>query len=181
MAAKQDFNKANLHGTNKLIKAIEKNDTHAVEQMLSSGEANVHFETTNRSTLSAMMMNVPYAVGSTPLHIACLLGNLPIIHMLIGEGANLNSKNADGQTPLDMAILSHAYYETELQKKEKSRLALSSTINKAASKLGTYEDAIKFITLHGGVTGVFALPEKFKAGSEHMMLSAVKNILPPTV
>ncbi|KAL9641803.1 hypothetical protein ABK040_011789 [Willaertia magna] len=42
--------------------------------------------------------------GNTPLHLACMKGNLFTIQLLVSLGANLNLTNNDNYTPLDLAI-----------------------------------------------------------------------------
>jgi ankyrin repeat protein len=40
----------------------------------------------------------------TPLHMAVLKGQATVVKMLLSKGAEINSKNALGKTPLDYAI-----------------------------------------------------------------------------
>ncbi|MDR0328492.1 MAG: ankyrin repeat domain-containing protein [Planctomycetaceae bacterium] len=40
---------------------------------------------------------------NTPLHIAIQNGNMDIINILLSDGCDLSARNADGQTPLDLA------------------------------------------------------------------------------
>lgn len=42
--------------------------------------------------------------GSTPLHYACSGGALPVVEWLCGHGADCHSKEAGGETPLDVAV-----------------------------------------------------------------------------
>jgi ankyrin repeat protein len=42
--------------------------------------------------------------GWTPLHWACRNGDVDTVRLLTDSGANLHSKNIQGQTPLDVAI-----------------------------------------------------------------------------
>lgn len=48
--------------------------------------------------------------GQTLLHLACHVGNIPAIELLIDAGAQINKRSSDGHTPLDMA------YNTNQQK-----------------------------------------------------------------
>jgi hypothetical protein len=48
--------------------------------------------------------------GNAPLHIAAQNGHLDHVQLLVGVGANVNSKNGKGNTPLHMA-LSYDYIE----------------------------------------------------------------------
>lgn len=39
-------------------------------------------------------------IGHTPLHLACRFGHLPVVVLLLAEGAELNARDTDGNTPL---------------------------------------------------------------------------------
>ena len=41
----------------------------------------------------------------TPLHTAIQNGNIDIIKMLLADGCDLSERNAQGQTPLDLATV----------------------------------------------------------------------------
>lgn len=43
--------------------------------------------------------------GQSPLHYAARAGHFPAIHVLIDAGANINLPDADGCTPLYLALL----------------------------------------------------------------------------
>ena len=43
------------------------------------------------------------ARGETPLHLAAAKGHVPVVELLIKNGANVNAKDADGGTPLHSA------------------------------------------------------------------------------
>ena len=42
--------------------------------------------------------------GMTPLHIACQSGHTKIADLLLDRGADIDHKNAQGSTPLNLAI-----------------------------------------------------------------------------
>lgn len=50
--------------------------------------------------------NARNSYGNTPLHIACLNGNLNICQDLVGAGASIEAVNFRGQTPLHIAAAS---------------------------------------------------------------------------
>jgi hypothetical protein len=160
MRAKDDFNKVNRYGTNALIRAIEKNKIEDVADMIYRG-ADVHFRTTPRDVVLSVATRVPYAVDSTPLHAACLQGTPGIAALLIEHGADVNAKNADGQTPLDYAILSLAYYETQHEKKLASKFTPQRFADRAMERAERYEDIIRALLDADAKPGVFALPERF--------------------
>jgi ankyrin repeat protein len=41
--------------------------------------------------------------GQTPLHFACIDGNIDIVKVLLENGVDVNLTNASGQTPLHVA------------------------------------------------------------------------------
>ncbi|CAN0320784.1 unnamed protein product, partial [Ectocarpus fasciculatus] len=42
-------------------------------------------------------------IGHSPLHLACRFGHLPVVLLLLAEGAELNARDADGNSPLHKA------------------------------------------------------------------------------
>jgi ankyrin repeat protein len=50
-----------------------------------------------------MNLNAKDAFGRTPLLEACVHGDLPIVRVLIAEGANVNIHNKYQNTPLHVA------------------------------------------------------------------------------
>ena len=48
-------------------------------------------------------LDLPDGLGMTPLHNAAAWGYLPIVKVLIEHGANVQARDADGKTPLDLA------------------------------------------------------------------------------
>lgn len=45
-------------------------------------------------------LDVTSRIGHTPLHLACRFGHLPVVVLLLAEGAELNARDTDGNTPL---------------------------------------------------------------------------------
>lgn len=155
------INQINRRGTNAFFQAIESGKLSQVEQLYNEG-ARLDARTTARGMFSNMMANVPYAVGATPLHAACLLGSPDIVAFLIENGADVRAKDDDGHTPLDYALLSHSYFEQDFDRKLSSRFTFQSTVDKAQVRVEQYENVVMQLLRHGGKTGMFALPDKFK-------------------
>jgi ankyrin repeat protein len=157
---KAAINRVNRHGTNAFFNAVESNRLDEVAKLLREG-ADINARTTARGFISNMTVSVPYGVGATPLHAACLLGSGDIVSFLIGRGAGVNAKDEAGHTPLDYAILSHSYYQAALERKEASKFSLKYSVNKAASRVSQFENVITQLLAHGAKPGMFEMPEKF--------------------
>jgi hypothetical protein len=157
------INQINRHGTNMFFEAIESGKLEQVQQLFEEG-ARLDMRTTAQGFLSNMTVKVPYSTGATPLHAACLLGSPEIVQYLLDQGADVRAKDNDGHTPLDYAILSHSYYEQDFDRKLGSRFTFQSTVDKAQGKVEQYESVILQLQRRGARTGMFALPDKFKAG-----------------
>jgi hypothetical protein len=155
------INQANRHGTNLFFQAIESGKLEQVEKLFDEG-ARLDTRTTARGFLSGMTGSVPYSTGATPLHAACLLGSPDVVAFLLDRGADIRAKDDEGHTPLDYAILSHAFYEQDFNRKLSSRFSFQSTVDKAQNRVEQYENVIQHLQRRGGKTGMFALPDKFK-------------------
>lgn len=154
-------NQINGHGTNMFFQAIESGKLDEVMKIFDQG-AMLDARTTSQGFLSSMTVKVPYSVGATPLHAACLLGSPDIVTFLLDQGADVRAKDSDGHTPLDYAILSHSYYEQDFDRKLSSRFTFQSSVEKAQNKVEQYEDVILTLQRRGARTGMFAMPDKFK-------------------
>lgn len=159
---REEINKINIHGTNLFFAAVEKNNLAEVGKMITEG-AEVNVRTTSRGFISNMTVNVPYAVGATPLHAACLLGAPDIVETLLGSGARVNAKDSAGHTPLDYAILSYNYFQDDLARKETSRFAFKRTVDKAGARLAEFDTVISRLLAAGGKPAMFTLPESYIA------------------
>jgi hypothetical protein len=71
-----------------LHKAIRNDDDKKAEELISAGE----------------FINDSDEVGRTPLHVACWMGNVPIVIKLVIRGGNLKAKQDNGKTPRDVAL-----------------------------------------------------------------------------
>jgi hypothetical protein len=158
---REAINRTNRHGTNMFFEAIESGNIDEVRKLFYEG-ARLDTRTTVRGFLSNMTVNIPYGVGATPLHAACLLGDPSIVSFLIDRGADLRAKDQDGHTPLDYALLSHSYYEQYFEQKSAARFTFPGTVQKAQSKVEDFESIILMLQREGCKPGMFALPGKFK-------------------
>ena len=79
-----------------LLAAIEKGDKATVQRLL------------------AMNANVNFTLyGTTPLHLAAEKGYPEIVRLLISYGADFQKENAEGKTPLDVALAKMKFIQTE--------------------------------------------------------------------
>lgn len=156
-----EINTTNRHGTNLFFQAVESGKLHDVANMIDDG-ADLDARTTSRGMLSNMMVNIPYGVGATPLHAACLLGSVEIVQYLLKKGADPHATDEAGHTPMDYALLSHSFFEDELNRKEQSRFAFRSTVNKAAARVEDYDNVIAQLLARKAKPGMFELPERFR-------------------
>ena len=62
-------------------------------------------------------MNVKDGSKWTPLHEAAKAGRTEVAELLIAEGANVNAKNKNGDTPLDWAIINDETETADLLRK----------------------------------------------------------------
>ena len=161
---KEAINKPNRHGTNLFFEAIEANKYAEVLKLHGQG-ADINARTTSRGFISNMTVNVPYAVGATPLHAACLLGSPDIAQLLIRKGADVLAQDDVGHTPLDYAILSYNYFKDDLAAKQGSRFTMQRTVDKSSARLAEFEEVIGQLLMHGAKPGMFELPERFRLTS----------------
>ncbi|HYD18762.1 MAG TPA: ankyrin repeat domain-containing protein [Patescibacteria group bacterium] len=162
---REAINKPNRHGTNMFFQAVESGKLGDVAQLLDEG-ADINARTTQRGFISSWTVNIPYSTGATPLHAACLLGQTDIVSYLLRNGADVNAKDDSGHTPMDYALLSHGYFENELDKKEQSLFTFQRTVDKAAARVAEYNSVITQLLRHKGRPGMFELPEQFKSGPD---------------
>ena len=85
-----------------LVKAIKKEDCEKVEELLSSGiDPNV----TTTSNISEFILNIVESTGERPLTVACDVGKLEIVQMLIDYGATAEPYDKCGWSPLNQTLL----------------------------------------------------------------------------
>jgi hypothetical protein len=64
--------------------------------------------------LLAMNSNVNFTLnGTTPLHLAAEKGYPEIVQLLVAYGADFRKENAEGKTPLDVALSKMKFIQTE--------------------------------------------------------------------
>jgi len=105
-----EFREAAMHGSLEAMKrhAI-KADVHAVEQ--SSGRTALHkaafwgHELVTECLLKEFHLdpNTEDYAGDTPLHDAARFGHLPVVRILLDNGANARAANKAGRSPLELA------------------------------------------------------------------------------
>lgn len=154
-------NKINLRGTTELFRAIERGNMNEIRTLIHHG-ADVNGRSKSLGVMTNLVFSVPYAAGSTPLHAAALLGARDIATLLLRHGADPAARNNEGHTPLDYALMSHAWLEEAHAKKQASRLAPARTVQESAAKLAQTRDAITLLIQHGSKTGLLELPERFR-------------------
>lgn len=155
------INKPGLRGLNKLFRAIEKDDLLQVARLIREG-ADVNARTKGQSTVSGVIFSIPYGAGSTPLHAAALLGHDDIARYLLERGAEINTRNNEGHTPLDYALISQSWHENKFERKKESTITLQRFADKAGEKVKSYNDLIRTLLSRKAETGLFKLPEKFQ-------------------
>lgn len=78
-----------------LLNAVAREDTASVRRVLANGRVNI---------------NVIRHPGLSPLHRACITGNLNIVKLLLRYGADLNQVSKTGTTALKIAAL-HGHFD----------------------------------------------------------------------
>ena len=95
----EDVNKPDGSGYTPLHYAVMREDNFEIVKFLLGNGADVSAPTR--------------AGGATPLHRAALKDNVEVVKLLVREGASLTRRNADGLTPLDVAIRQNSLRTTE--------------------------------------------------------------------
>ncbi|MBI1214793.1 MAG: hypothetical protein GC185_03115 [Alphaproteobacteria bacterium] len=160
-ARKEAINKPNMHGTNRFFAAIEKGNLPLVRKLVEEG-ADIHARTTQQGVMSSFMANIPYAVGATPLHAACLAGNPEIVEFLLQQGAQPNAKDSADQSPMDYAIISFGFWQADLERREQSRFTTQNQLQKSAGKLHDFEMVVAQMQAKGGKSSMFEMPDALR-------------------
>lgn len=155
-------NKANRHGTTPLFEAIERGHYSDVSALIAQG-ADIAARSKAQGFLSSLIYDVPYAAGSTPLHVAALLGKTDIAQLLIRKGADVQARNHDGHTPLDCALISHAWCEDNYTRKSQAALTPRFKARHAREQRDAFVKTIQCLMAAGGKTGLLELPAAFRA------------------
>ena len=80
-----------------LVDAIEAEDCTKVEKMLEDG---VNPNVTTTSDIDEFILNIVESSGKRPITVACEVGNLEIVEMLIAHGATAEPTEKGGWSPL---------------------------------------------------------------------------------
>jgi ankyrin repeat protein len=62
-----------------------------------------HLEVTRMCFKRGANINKADVLGQTPLHTACIIGNIDVVLWLVKKGANINKLDENGSTPLHWA------------------------------------------------------------------------------
>ena len=73
----------------KLHELVRKGDVEAVKALLLENK---------------LELNGVDKTGNTPLHVAVVAGNEPLVRVLLENGASMSLKDGDGRTPLQLAV-----------------------------------------------------------------------------
>ncbi len=90
-----------------LVKAIKEEDCEKVEKLLISG---VDPNLTTTSDITEFILNALESTGERPLSVACDVGNLEIVQMLIDYGATAEPYDKCGWSPLNQTLF---HYQPE--------------------------------------------------------------------
>jgi len=77
---------------------------HAVSQFKENNDRNLIYDIVKALLYFGANPNIADESGITPLHVACSLGIVPLVELLIDNGAWINIKDGDGDTPIFYAI-----------------------------------------------------------------------------
>lgn len=90
-----------------LVTAIKQEDCEKVEKLLSDG---VDPNITTTSDVTEFILNAVESTGERPLSVACEVGNLEIVQMLIDYGATAEPYDSCGWSPLNQTLF---HYQPE--------------------------------------------------------------------
>ncbi|MDD9899860.1 MAG: ankyrin repeat domain-containing protein [Alphaproteobacteria bacterium] len=154
------FNKYDARGMTRLHTAAENNDTDQIRRLINAG-ADPNLGIQPQSLAAKLVFHTPYVVGMSPLHIACVHGNLDAVKTLLRKGAHVLKTDMSQKTPLDYAVDKRDYYAEKQETLEKSFMKRKTAAQKAGDQVRLYDDVIRHMLKNGGRTHFFAIPEKF--------------------
>lgn len=124
-----------------------------VEAILAKSTASLHV----RDGTDGMSVDFPvsseaiysrHIVGNTPLHVACSIGNLPLVTVLLSFGAKFDVADNAGLLPLHRALLKdHVDVVASLTSTVPATLVLPSTHNQSPLSIAAGAGAIRCMQL----------------------------------
>lgn len=96
-----------------LVKAIKSEDYDKVEELFESG---VDPNITTTSDVTEVILNFVESTGERPLSVACNVGNLEIVKLLIKYGATAEPYDKCGWSPLNQTLLCYQPDDKEIVK-----------------------------------------------------------------
>lgn len=94
-----------------LVKAIKQEDCEKVEELLISG---VDPNVTTTSDITEFLLNAVESTGKRPLSVACEIGNLEIVEILIDYGATAEPYAKCGWSPLNQTLFHYQPNDKEI-------------------------------------------------------------------
>lgn len=94
----------------RLVKAIKQENFEKIEKLLDSG---VDPNVTTTSDITEFVLNIVESTGERPLSIACDIGSLEIVQMLIDYGATAEPYDKCGWSPLNQTLF---HYQSDDKK-----------------------------------------------------------------
>lgn len=101
------------------------------------------------SDINAMLPN-----GMHPLEVAAEKGRFVMVRTLLGHGAAIDNRSADGDSALDLAILNGRTQVAELLLERGADLDASQLLLRAAQTGVTDRDVVRFLTERGADTEI---------------------------
>ena len=105
------LHRACKHGNLRMVKTLLEHGASVNDNSVDvDGNTLLHLAAKNE-TMQALFKDIDHNIknkeGRTPLHIACVYGNLNGVKQLIEQGAKVNAKDNCNKTPLSLAILNN--------------------------------------------------------------------------
>ncbi len=150
----------NLGGFCLLHNAVYARDYDCFFYCLREG-ADVNITTQSQSFLTRPIIKVPFAKGSTPLHLASILGFTDMATDLLNYKADPNIKDSAGKTPIDYAIHAYLNLKEAIQKKTGSFWMSANKLNSLQQEKDSYAAIICTLRDAGGKPALFKMPDEF--------------------
>ena len=134
--------------------ATKQGDVEAVKQFIASGT-----DVDAKDNISLWMKD--NIRGRTPLYWAAWTGEMEIAELLIDAGADVNAKNDEGRTPLDLAIQNSAWPHVR-----RKRTEIAALLRKHGGKTGEWLKAGESIHIAARVGHIEAVKHHLAAGTD---------------